>query len=83
MYYDEYLQYYSKDKNVKIYQVVVVHAFNPSIGKWSSVSLRPCWSTEQVPKWISKLDRETLSWEKTKQNQTKWQNTTVSSLVVF
>jgi hypothetical protein len=50
-------------KNIKYGQVVVVHTFNPSTQEAEAVSLRPAWSTEQVPEQ-PELHRETFSWKK-------------------
>jgi hypothetical protein len=52
---------------------VVAHAFNPSTWEAEAggfLSLRPAWSTEQVPGQPG-LHRETLSGKNKKQNETK------------
>jgi hypothetical protein len=54
-------------------QAVVAHAFNPSTWEAEAggfLRLRPVWSTELVPGQPG-LHRETLSRNKTKQNQNK------------
>jgi hypothetical protein len=51
----------------------VAHTFNSSTWEaeaGGSLSLRPAWSTEWIPGQPG-LHRETLSWNKTKQNKTK------------
>jgi hypothetical protein len=64
---------------------VVVHTFNPELERQRQVdlwSLRPTWSTEQLPGQPG-LNRETLfqtKQNKTKQNKTK-QNKTKQKLV--